>query len=146
MRTQVNNARLVLALAFLLIAVMSLVYANAERSTVSTAGCVAPRRSDPAIRECVASKAKFVEPSVGTWIALVFGGTAAAASLITAARSTRRIIGIPRAAEQLGVQPGYVRRLVEEGVLEVSAEIDRAVYLNPEQVQRLGFQPAPAVH
>lgn len=99
--------------------------------------CVRPDLSNTQIRQCVSEQASDTEPNATTFVLLLAGGTCLATSLVTGIRSLRRAMTIAEAAGELGIPPGEVRRLVDQGSLGIHDREQGAIYLNPEDVRRL---------
>ncbi len=135
-----NTRRLGMALGFLSVAIVSLGMTWASWPTSPAEPCVRPDVSTDAIRECVAIQARATEPSVTRLIPLLVGATTLAGSIIIGTRAARRVMTVAEAASELQVQPGEVRHLIDEGVLEIYYRETGAIYLHPEQVHRLNVQ------
>lgn len=137
---RVDKKRMAQAAILLSIATVSFGIAWATWSASPGVRCVGPDISDTAIRECVAEQARETEPNAPTLAALVIGTAALGASLVTGVRATRRVMTVAGAAQQLGMQPGAVRQLIDNGTLEIYDHEPGAIYLNPEDVHRLAIQ------
>lgn len=118
-------------------AVITFGLASATWSATAPESCVAPGRTEPAIHRCVADRANAIQPAPLTLVVLVVGGLALSAAIVVAARGARRVMTIPEAADELGLPPGQVRKLVETGILDVSERDGLSTYLDPEQVRRI---------
>jgi hypothetical protein len=117
MRIRFDTRRLAIAPVILAVAVVSLGTAWASWSTSPSERCVRPDVSNDAIRECVAAEAGATESSVATLIPLLIGVAALAGSIVIGTGAARRVMTVTEAASELQLQPGEVRRLVDEGVL-----------------------------
>lgn len=140
MRIRVDKKRMAQAAILVSIAAVSFGLVWATWSESPDVRCVGPGISNTAIRECVAERAREIEPNARTLAALVIGTAALGASLVTGVRATRRVITVAGAAQQLGIQPGAVRQLIDNGILEIYDHEPGAIYLNPEDVHRLAIQ------
>lgn len=143
MRTRIDGKKLRLASYLLAAAVIAFGLASATWSTTAPESCVAPGRTEPVIHRCVADQANAIQPAPLTLVVLVVGGLALSAAIVVAARAARRLMTIPEAAEELGLAPGQVRKLVEAGILDVSERDAVSTYLDPDQVRRISPSALP---
>jgi hypothetical protein len=137
MRTRVNKKPMGLAIGFFAAAVVSFGIASTNSATSPGPRCVRPDLSNTEIHECVAERARDTEPNGAMLALLLVGGASFTASLVTGIRSLRRVMTIAEAAEGLGIPPGEVRQLIDQGFLEIYDRKEGAIYLNPEDVRRL---------
>ena len=137
MRTRVNKKPMGLAIGFLVGATAFFAIAWTTWAPSPGPRCAGPDLSNTEIRECVAQRARDTEPAAATLALLLVGGASMTASLVIGVRSVRRVMTIAEAAEQLGIPPGEVRHLVDQGFLKIHDREAGAIYLNPEEVRRL---------
>lgn len=140
MRTRVNKKRMGLAIGLLAASAMWFGIAWTTWSASPGPRCARHNLSNTEIRDCVSGQASDTEPNATTFVLLLAGGTCLAASLVTGIRSLRRAMTLAEAADELGIPPGEVRRLVDQGSLGIHDREQGAIYLNPEEVRRLNSQ------
>lgn len=139
MRTLVDKRRSGLALGLVLLAVLCFGIAWVEWSGPPESNCVQPKVSGATIRGCIAQQAHQMEPDGMALVTILAGTALLTGSIFTGARAIRRAITLSEAAQQLGLQPGEVRQLVDDGVLEIYAQEPEAIYLKPDDVNRLSI-------
>ena len=131
-KRRLGHASLLLAIA---LGFFGLAWATWPQST--EASCTGPDVSHTEIRRCVAESAQDTEPKAQTLAALVVGTAALGASVVIGGSAVRRVMTLARAADELGISPGGVRQLMDQGIFAIHDRRQGALYLSPERVRQV---------